>query len=583
MKQKRENNNSRNISRGKHVDKRENMDKMKIMDKKENMEEIMDSSLEKMEEILIKAAKDMPEPERELIVSKFMTERKRKWNSQLVFRRVAMITLCIFLFGSGTAFASSYTFRQAVIHFFTSGTNEEIPLEKFSDSKQKEDKKSNADNAQTDKKEEQITEDTDTPITIGDVTYLQKQKLDEHFQVTYLSCPSYCDIARTSSGNLLFYTQEEKSEKRSYYQYIDGELRQAEAEKFKAEGSIQLQNLSGVMSHSGDVSYNEICLPEMTFTVEWQQIGGDIVLDVSNVERFDIGTTFGGTKNGKSLKGECDGAFSVSTFPDDKKWVQVQFLYDTQCTDYQYPFLFQLDTKEIKDPLANVDLSAYACITQLSICDNKKEAVAYAGDNHSSLKRIWIDLESGDIREDITEAPVSDCDTFFSTSDTTVFYTTGKEEKMNGYLYNTETKTTTKLFSNVAWGYIWDYGFADTYVNLIGGNFATLYKEPENEVYLLDLTDGSRYLLEGIPASHDVSFFWNEEYSILSIAKNTELGASQLAFYIPKLKKAWYFERTLSENVEEESACWYGETGYLIQAVSQNREQYYLYLYEYTE
>lgn len=560
MKQKIENNHNR-----KNVDERKAMDKKKCVDENENM----DGDLKKMEEILKDSARNLPEPQKALQVSKTMMERKRKYNFQSLCRRVAMITVCVFLFGSGTAFAASSTFRQAVIQFFTSGTKEEIPIEKLSESEH---------TGEKDKKKD-TTEEANGPITVGDVTYLQKQKLDEHFQVTYLSSPSYFDTVGGSSENLLFYTQDAKSEKRSYYQYVDGQLRKEKAKHFKVEGSVQLQNLPGVMGRGGDVNYKEICLPEMKFTVAWQQIGEAIVLDESNEQRFDIGTTFGGTINGKSLEGICDGAFSVTTFPGDEEWVQVQFLYDTQSTDYQYPFLFHLNTKEIKDPLANVDLSAYACITQLSICDNKKEAVGYAGKDRSSLKRILIDLENGNI----VEAPVSNSDTSFATSKTTVFYTTGEEEKMSGYLYNTETKTTTELFRDVAWGYTWDYGFADTYVELIGGNYAAVYNEPENEVYLLNLKDGSRYLLEGIPASHDICFFWNDEYSMLSIAKNTELGASELAFYIPKLKKAWYFERTLSEDVQEIMSCWFGEKGYVIQAASPDYKQYYLYLYEYIE
>lgn len=78
-------------------------------------------------------------------------------------------------------------------------------------------------------------------------------------------------------------------------------------------------------------------------------------------------------------------------------------------------------------------------------------------------------------------------------------------------------------------GYVWEYGFADTYVSMIGNHYAVYYNEPENKVYLLNLVDGNMQLLEGIPANHHTNFSWNAEFSMLRISIRTESGAERLA------------------------------------------------------
>ncbi|MDE5590392.1 MAG: hypothetical protein K2J60_14835 [Acetatifactor sp.] len=138
---------------------------------------------------------------------------------------------------------------------------------------------------------------------------------------------------------------------------------------------------------------------------------------------------------------------------------------------------------------------------------------------------IYIDLENRKITEEtVPSAPVSAYYQSYPTSDHTVFYTVGTEEKL----------------------------------------------------------DGEMQLLEGVPANHNTHFFWNPEFSMLSISIDTSSGISRLAFFIPGTDTGWYFDRIPSDSVHEESGTWYSEYGYIIRAVSPERDMYYLYLYEYT-
>ena len=337
------------------------------------------------------------------------------------------------------------------------------------------------------------------------------------------------------------------------------------------------------MSHDGSTEYTSVTLPEMTFQVDWQQFGEDIlILDTDAQSRFDIGSTFGGTKDGASIEGMYDGRFSITPLNGETEWVQVSFLFDSQLTEYSYPFLFNLRTGETADLLAGIDLSVYPCVTYLTICDDKKFATALAGDSHDDLQEIFIDLESGNITQEARlDPPVSSCLYSLTTSSHTVFYALGDKQHADGYLYDTETQTSKTLFQGAAWGYLWDYGFADTYIRLISGNHAVYYKEPENEVDLLNLADGEMRLLEGIPASHDVSFFWNNEHTLLSISIKTADDASRLAFYIPGAENAWYFDWELPGGLRKNHGTWYSEYGHLISAVSEDDDRHYLCLYQY--
>lgn len=545
---------------------------------------INENAEHEVERILRQTAESLPEPQKDVPVSAIMAMRGKRHRSWQSLGRAAVILLSLLLLSSGTALAASPALRQAVIHFFTGGVTEEPPVEQLSapiseQSAENTESVSTAENAAPEEAADEIT----APVTVGNVTFLEKQVLDEHFTASYLSSPLYLDTVSTPSGKFLFYTEDTETGYRTYYQLIDGVLQISTPETHVLEGSILLGNLQGVMSYGGDTSYASIILPEMTFTMDWQQYGEDILLLDSYSERFDIGSTFGGTQNGEPLQDDYDGKFYAIALKGDTEWVEVFFWYDAQLTGYEYPFLFNLSTGETRDPLAEVDLSAYPCITDLRICDDKKTVTALAGQNHDSLNKIYIDLENGKITEEtVPSAPVSTYYQSYPTSDHTVFYTVGTEEKLDGYLYDSESGVTKELFRGAAQGYVWDYGFADTYISLIGNHYAAYYKEPENEVWLLNLVDGEMQLLEGIPANHNTNFFWNREFSMLCISICTGSGASRLAFFIPGTGTGWYFDRIPSDSVHEESGTWYSEYGYIIQAVSPERDMYYLYLYEYT-
>lgn len=546
-----------------------------------------------IEKLLQQSADTMPKPEKDVPVlnreSAAAEETVADWEGEdrgfwglRMFGRVAIVFLALAILGTGTAFAASAGFRQAVIRFFTSGVREEVPIDRLTGETDPEETPESKDKESAGTKEAEGAEENVLPVTIGAVTFMDRQILDEHFVASYLYSPEYLDVETTPSGDLLFFTQPEGARERTFYQLVDGRMETVTPVVCRKEGRISLGNLPGVMDTEGREDYSAIILPEMTFEVEWQQYGDTILLaDLS--ERFDIASTFGGMKNGSPMEDDYDGRFTTMALQGEEEWIAVNFLFDTQCTDYIYPFLFNLRTGEVQDVLRSIDLSGYPCITDLTILD-RETATALAGENHDMRRKITIYLSTGEIvEESFSVPPVADYHFMMDTGEHTVFYTMGTEEHVNGYLYDKETQETATLFEDAAWGYVWDYGFADTYVQIIDRHYAAYYKEPENEVYLMDLTDGTTMLLEGIPASHDVNFFQNPQSSLLCISVYSQGGNSLLAFYRPGMETARYFERELPEGVQESGAMWIGENKYLIRAVSQDREQYYLYLYEYVE
>lgn len=496
---------------------------------------------------------------------------RRPGNFWLSLKRAAAVIVALLVLGSATAVAASPALRSAIIQFLQGGKTSRVPFESLEPTGM----------APTGT----VSVEAGVPVTLGHITFLQTLTEDAHFTAAYISSPDHLQTLRTPSGRLLFCTLDPESGSTAYYRLADGRLEQYTPEQRCLEGSVLLRDLPGVMSHDGSIEYASIILPQMTFRVDWQQLGEDIlILDTEAQFGFDIGSTFGGTKDGASIEGMYDGSFSAAALEGDGEWVQVCFYFDSQITDYRYPFLFNLRTGETADPLSKVDLTAYPCITDLTICAGKKSATAMAGGSHDDLTEIFINLENGTVteKEEIRlDAPVSSCHYSLTTGCHTVFYTLGDDTHVDGYLYDAESQTSRTLFQGAAWGYIWDYGFADTYVQLIGGNYAAYYREPENKVYLLDLSDGEMYLLEGIPASHDVYFFWNAEHTLLSISVKDEASAPRLAFYTPGAENAWYFDRERYDDIHEASAGWYSEYGYLISAFSSDGGRHYLYLYEY--
>lgn len=510
------------------------------------------------EQTLKQATEGLPTPKKDVPV----LQTEKKWGythwSHWVGRAVAVVCICVLLGGS-TVVAANPNLRRAAIEFFTGGTNEHVPYDKLEKS-----------------------DEIDTLTTVGSVTLLQNQVLDEHFTASYLSSPNYLDTMLTPSGKKLFYTMD-RTGKKAYYQIVDGGLEQFKPKIHSRSGSIVLEKLPGIMNTNGDLHAQSLRDITVSFTLKWQQCNKDILVINDDLQRFMMDDASARMADGGQVQGDHEGSLYAQGLNGDTEWVEVILLVDAQTSQYQYPFLFNIHTGAVKDPIAKVDLSAYDCLTDMRISDDGKTASAKAGKNHEALNQITIDLADGGITEEKRpEAPVEDCFTSWATGEHTVFYAVGTEECMDGFLYDNEKGTTKTLFQGAAWGYSWEDGFADTYVESIGGNYAALYQEPEDKVYLLDLKDGSKQLLKGIPCSHDLGFFWNMQYSMLSITLYTDIGTSRLAFFIPGTEQAWYFDRTLCKGIEEESSSWYGEDGYVIQAATEKGDMHYLYLYEYT-
>ena len=523
--------------------------------------------LQDTEAVLRQAAGHLPGPQKDVPVLQKSDARHKAADPWRMAGRAAVVSIFLLLGGS-TAVMANPALRGAVIHFLGGGSRETVPYDRLEAS---EPSGSGNDGQQT-----------DGPVTAGRVTLLDNQTLDGHFTASYLSSPDYLDTIRTPSGAELFYTLDGKG-KRTFYRLENGVLQADSPDICKNSGRITFHSLPGVMDRNGDQSVQSLRFLEIPFTVRWQQWEQDILVVNDSWSRFALDERYVEPADGAVLQDVHEGSFYALGIAGNPDQVVVYFMLDAQATGYQYPFLFNIRTGEVDDPLADADLSAYACITDLDISGDLKSATAKAGKDHESRKKISIDLATGrvtEIRE--PQAPVTDCFISFATGEHTVFYATGTQEHMDGYLYDEQTDTSTRLFHDAAWGRMWEKGFADTYVELIGGNYAVICKEPENKVYLLSLADGNRQLLKGIPNSQKIHFFWNTGNSMLSITTDGRWGTKRLAFFIPGTDHAWYFDRKPAKGIEEQSACWYGERGYLIQAWSEKRKRYYLYLYEYT-
>lgn len=524
--------------------------------------------LREMEDILKQAAEKLPEPKRGMPVLPGPAKQEIKARPRRAAWRMAAALFAAVLLGGSTAVAASPDLRHAVIQFFSGGAKEKIPFEELAEKVDGPDAGGSAPN------------NGGARITAGDVTVLQNQVLDEHFTASYLSSTKYLDSIKAPSGKELFYTLDGKRQKRTYYELSNGALEVFTPKEHSRRGSIVLEKLPGIMYAGGPLAGSALDAGAfrgiaLDFRVDWQQVGEDILVLNKDIQRIVI--------EAGTAEDTLEGSFFAVGLAGEAEWVEVFLQVDAQATGYQYPFLFNLQTGQVRDLLAGVDLSGYPCIIDLAFSGDLKSISAKAGQNQEALRPITIDLATGKITEEhMPDVPVEGSYMSFATGAHTVFYAMGEQERMDGFLYDEKKGTTKRLFHNAAWGYMWEDGFADTYVSLIGGNYAAVYKEPENEVYLLNLADGEKQLLQGIPASRDISFFWNPQWSMLSIADDTEAGTSRLAFFIPGTKHAWYFDRELADGVQEVSACWYSERAYIIQAESEKEGMYYLYLYKYT-
>lgn len=480
--------------------------------------------------------------------------------------KVAVLAGVLLLFGGGgTAYAAIPEFRQAVIAFFTEGTVEDIPAVE---------KKLTDENTQP----EETNDEAGEKVTVGGITLINQKSLDTHITANYFSSDDYLDIVTTASGRTLVYEISENGD-RTYYAYENHSLKQVDASVENTKGTVKLGKLPGVMADGHD-EYGDILLPEMSFEIQWMRIGQDI--EVCNGSRdFDIGSTFGGTLNGKPIDGEYDGCFYARGLSGSSEWIQVFFEFDGQRTNYAYPFLFQVQTGEVRDPIADIDLSMYSCIMDLCIDGDMQGASAQAGSNPDDLHEIRIDFQKGTVIDlQSLACPVEHPFYGFATGEHTYFYALGQQSSVDGYIYDNTTKATQQIFADCAWGYTWSKGFSDQYVALIGGNYAAYYREAENEVYLLNLVTGEKKLLEQIPASHDVSYFWNAQKSLLSITYEADGGDMMLAFFDPAQDTAYYFTRKTDENVQEYATMWNGERRYVIYAKSPDDKTNYLFVYD---
>ena len=93
-------------------------------------------------------------------------------------------------------------------------------------------------------------------------------------------------------------------------------------------------------------------------------------------------------------------------------------------------------------------------------------------------------------------------------------------------------------------------------------------------------------LLENIPVGHYVHYFFNPDFTVLSISigdkdpdsSNTE----RICFLDMATMDAWYFDRELPEGVSEHGHTWFSPYGYLIMARNETTGTNLLYLYEYS-
>ena len=541
------------------------------------------SSIYEIEPLLIHAANQLPGPQKPVPVSACMKRPARPAFSW----RAAVTVLLLLCLGASTALAASPKLRDAVVRFFTSGTVEQPPIDLLNpvpagespaqtdsqpETRRRPDAKSQS---PTDSQAENNT-DNERVQTAGSLTLVQPAALDAHFSAFYVSSGDYLEWIRTPSGRPLFSTRSDHATP-VYYALEDGILREIRLESHTLTASVQLGELPGVMGHDKETDFWKVALPPMEFTVNWQQYEEDILIDNTDTDiRFDIGSTFGG------LSEDCDGRFYSRAIVGRSDVVQVFFNFDGQRTEYEYPFLLYLNDGRISDPLSGAELSAYPCITELAISDDLLHATARAGSDHDHLRPITIDLQTGSVTETAwPEPPADDCFLWFATGENTLFYGIGSDESLDGYFYDTESGQSTQLSAGAA-NRAYEDGFAERYYEFVGGGYVIYYEG--DCVFLIDLHDGSSLLLEGVPNSRLVHFFFNPDFTVLSVTLSSEDGGTRrLGFIALKTQDAAYFERELPDGVREISASWYAPYGYLVQAIDEAKGRYYLYLYQYTE
>jgi len=587
-----------------------------------------------MEKCLRDAAGQLPSPSGAVPVSPLMAQRRRRTQTHPVRARLsllwhapawrtAILTLLVLCASVTTAMAASPELRHAIIHFFTSGAVEERPaLEPPSGQENIDGISSGANSASlpTEAGNALPSGDADSPgtgiagaggsgsdasgsnspdsgssgsggsgsgssgavaqQTVGRLTMTAETVIDEHVSAIYLMSPDYLELLYTASGRLIFRTLPDGGTP-VYYTVRNGELLKVEPETHSLDAVLTPSRpLPGIMTFGGETElYSNRVLPAMEFSVSWQEYDGDILLDP------DSGAPTIAVLDGAN---EIDCRIDCSAVPGSAL-IQVLLIVDGQTTDYTYPFLLDLSTAEIRDPLADVDLSNWPCLTQLSYTDSG-HAAALGGTNHDSLRDISIEIAAGTVIMDRkTQAlpPVDNTLYWFPTGEHTLFYTTGQVESMEGWLYDDRTGESTALFSGAAQGYVWDDGFSERYFATLGSGYGLYYEG--DSIYLTDLSDGSRSLLEGLTPSHSQSFLLTPDASLLLASHHTEAAGGgsytdRLAFVLPGNGEGWYFNRSAPPaGVQELSGSYslQAPRDYAIAARADDDSAYYLYLYRF--
>lgn len=543
-----------------------------------------------IEEKMRRAAGLMPGPSKPLPLSPVMEQRRQSENKRFLHGmrsslrygpvwRIAVVALIVFAACGTAAFAASPKLRTAIGQIFSSGVTETVPFHEM---------ESEESLPATDSSE--VTGDASGELsangvrqTAGSLTLVRDVTLDAHFTASYASSSDYLALEETPSGMPIFMTRAEDGET-VYYSVTDGNLEEIHLETKTLTAFVQLGALPGVMAVHGDnEAYRDLKLPPMEFTVNWRQYGVDVLIDDSEMgSRFDVGSSYGA-----DLGRDYDGQFFCRALAGQGDVIEVSFFLDAQATSYQYPFLLNLATGEVSDPLALADLSDFACITELSIQDDLNFATAMAGGSHEDLQKITIDLHTGNVTSEtdpVQKPPVDDCFTWFAAGKNFLFYVTGTEERGDGCLYNTQTKETTVLFEDAACSCMWGGAArAARYWQSIGYGYLAYYAN--DTVFLINLQDGGEMTaLKDIPMSQNIDFFMNDKGSVLSILTHREDSFETVRLCLLDLKtmEAWYFDRNLPENVEEKTHYWNGEYGYVMEAENLKTGTNYIYLYQYT-
>lgn len=532
-----------------------------------------------IEHKLQQAACLMPTPEKSFPVSPAMEKRRLSVKCQRTKRipvwRIAVTVLLIFIIGGTTTLAASPGLRASIARFFTSGITEEIPVNTL------ESKECRTDTNTAGKISGELSGNA-TKQTVDSLTLVQDVTLDSHFTASYVSSPNHLSLKNTPSGIPLFCTRTTNDEL-TYYRISDNKLEKIAPTAHSLTATVKLTAFPGIMTWGGNsADYKNLELPAMEFTVNWKQYGTDILIeDSESTHHFTIDSTY--YANPKS---DYEGMFYFWGLEGQSEIIEVFFSLDAQMTNYSYPFLLNLTTGEISDPLANIDFSDWKCLDELAINADLTTATAMAGSSHEDLREITIDLTTGIITaaSDFTgKPPVDDCITSFLVGEHSLFYVSGTEKSGNGCLYDTQTGEIETLFTNTSTYAMWDNKNPSSRGwESIGGGYVMYFAE--NTVSLINLKNGgTKTILENIPASRDIDFLLNNEHTALSITFHDagSFNTSRLCLLDLKTMNAWYFDRELPDGVEEWSNFWNGKYEYVIEAQNTKNGMNYLYLYQY--